>query len=37
MNKFLKVLFCIVFFACLAAPVLYLFGAHDNFVHLCLP
>ena len=34
MNKFLKVLFCIVFFACLAAPALYLFGAHDNFVHL---
>ena len=34
MNKFLKVLFCIVFFACLVAPALYLFGAHDNFVHL---
>ena len=34
MNKLLKVLFCIVFFACLAAPALYLFGAHDNFVHL---
>ena len=34
MNKILKVLFCIVFFACLAAPALYLFGAHDNFVHL---